>query len=174
MNRARFRYNVSIAIAGAIAFLGALPVATSGFVRTGPQPFYAYLLLLLLLIPLGVAVWGWRAGTDADADGLRVRPRFRSHRIAWSEVSALVPRGRRVVAGLTDGRGVPLPAVTPADLPRLVAASGQELDSDTPADREGGAGAADDEPPSTGRHAAGQDVGKPPAAEDVQEAQAQQ
>jgi hypothetical protein len=130
MNRARFRYNASIAIAGLIAFLGATPVATSGFVRTGPQPFYAYLLLVLLLIPAGVAVWGWRAGTDADAAGLRVRPGFRSHPIAWSQVSALVPQGRRVSAELTDGRAVVLPAVAPADLPRLVAASGQSLDAE--------------------------------------------
>lgn len=128
MSRARFRYNVSISIAGLIAFLGAVPVATSGFERSGPQPFYAYLLLVLLLIPILVAVWGWRAGTDADAGGIRVRPWLRAHAIAWDRVAVLAPVGRKVMVELTDGRRLVLPAVTRDDLPRLVAASGQALD----------------------------------------------
>jgi hypothetical protein len=127
VSRARFRYNASISIAGVIAFLGAVPAATSGFERSGPQPFYAYLLLLLLLIPISVAVWGWRAGTDADADGIRVRPLLRAYPVAWDRIAALAPVGRKVVARLTDGSHLVLPAVTRTDLPRLVAASGQAL-----------------------------------------------
>lgn len=126
MTRARFRHNVSISLAGLVAFLGAIPVATSGF-GNGTPPVWAWPLLLLLLVPIAVALWGWRAGTDADADGLRLRALAGSRAIEWSEIDALVPRGRRVIARLTDGRTFTLPAVAPADLPRLVAASGHSV-----------------------------------------------
>ena len=118
MNRVKFRYNVGIAIAGLVAFFGAIPVAT---VR--------WYLAPILLVPLAVLVWGWRAGTDADTDGLSVRALFGSRKLPWSRVTALVPDGRRVVATLDGGASVRLPAVTPADLPKLVGASGQELTS---------------------------------------------
>jgi PH (Pleckstrin Homology) domain-containing protein len=126
VTRARFRHNVSISLAGLVAFLGAIPVATGGF-GDGTPPPWAYPLLLLLLIPLAVAVWGWRAGTDADTEGLRLRALVGSRRIGWGEVDAFVPAGRRVVARLTDGKTYTLPAVAPADLSRLVAASGHSV-----------------------------------------------
>jgi Bacterial PH domain len=126
VERARFRYNVSICLAGVLAFLGAIPVATVGFGHDDVPP-YAYVLLLILLVPLAVAVWGWRAGTDADADGLRIRALISSRRIAWTDIALLGPRQRRVYAQLTDGRSIKLSAVSPADLPRLVAASGQKI-----------------------------------------------
>jgi hypothetical protein len=126
VNRVRFRYNVSICLAGILAFLGAIPVATVGFGHDD-VPAYAYVLLLILLVPLAVAVWGWRAGTDADADGLRIRALIRSRRIPWTDVALLGPRQRRVYAQLTDGRTIKLSAVSPADLPRLVAASGEKI-----------------------------------------------
>lgn|GEM_PF-1569712 len=126
MERARFRYNVSICLAGILAFLGAIPVATMGFGHDDVPP-YAYVLLLILLIPLAVALWGWRAGTDADANGLRIRALISSRRIPWTDVVLLGPRRRRVYAQLTDGRAIKLAAVSPADLPRLVAASGQQI-----------------------------------------------
>lgn len=126
MERARFRYNVSICLAGILGFLGAIPVATVGFGHEHVPP-YAYVLLLILLVPLAVAVWGWRAGTDADANGLRIRALISSRRIAWTDVALLGPRQRRVYAQLTDGRSIKLSAVSPADLPRLVAASGQKI-----------------------------------------------
>jgi hypothetical protein len=116
VNRVKFRYNAGVAIAGLVAFFGATPVAT-----------YRWYLTPILLVPLAVTVWGWRAGTDADPDGLSVRALFGSRRLPWSRVTALVPDGRRVVAALDGGSSVRLPAVTPADLPKLVAASGQEL-----------------------------------------------
>jgi Bacterial PH domain len=130
---ARFRHNVSISIAGLVAFLGAVPIASSGFGREGGTPAWAYPLLLILLIPILVMVWGWRAGTDADRDGLRLRALFGSRRVPWSQVNALVPQGRKVVAVLADGGSIVLPAVAKADLPRLVAASGNELPSSEPA-----------------------------------------
>ena len=126
VERARFRYNVSICLAGVLAFLGAIPVATVGFGHDD-VPAYAYVLLLILLVPLAVAVWGWRAGTDADANGLRIRALISSRRIPWTDVAFLGPRRRRVYAQLTDGRAIRLAAVGRADLPRLVAASGQKI-----------------------------------------------
>lgn len=126
MERVRFRYNVSISLAGILAFLGAIPVATVGFGHDD-VPAYAYVLLLILFIPLAIAVWGWRAGTDADANGLRIRALVSSRRIPWTEVALLGPRRRRVYAQLTDGHAIKLAAVSPADLPRLIAASGQKI-----------------------------------------------
>jgi hypothetical protein len=50
-----------------------------------------------------------------------------SRRIPWTDVAFLGPRRRRVYAQLTDGRAIKLAAVGRADLPRLVAASGQKI-----------------------------------------------
>ena len=89
---------------------------------------WAPYLLPLLVIPLLIAVWGWRSGTDVDADGLTVRAAVGRRRIAWSEVTGiLLDSDGRPAARLRSGRFVTLPAVTPADVPRLVAASGHEL-----------------------------------------------
>jgi hypothetical protein len=112
----KFRHNIGIAIAGLVAFFGSVPVAT-----------FRWYLTPILLVPLAVVVWGWRAGTDADADGVSVRALFGARRVPWSRITGLVPDGRRVLAVLDGGGSVRLPAVAPADLPKLVAASGQEL-----------------------------------------------
>lgn len=122
----RFRYNAALTIAGVIATLGGVPLL-------GASPYFAF----VLLIPISVALWGWRAGTDADERGVVVRALFGNRSIAWSQVDALVPDGRRVQARLANGRIVTLPAVTAADLPRLVEASGSRLDGhDDPAEDE--------------------------------------
>jgi PH (Pleckstrin Homology) domain-containing protein len=112
--------------------MGAVPLATAGFVdRTNGHAWYTYPLLLILLIPIAVAVWGWRAGTDANAAGLLVRPYGLAARpVAWSEIVGIVPQNRRVYAILTDERAIPLPGVSQADLPRLIAAAGQEITAD--------------------------------------------
>jgi hypothetical protein len=130
VKRARFRYNVSSAIAGLVVLLGAVPLATAGFAdRTQDRPWYAYPLLLIFLIPIGVMVFGWRAGTDANAEGLRIRRLgLGATPVAWSEIVGIVPQQRRVYAILSDQRAVPLPGVSRTDIPRLVAASGQQLD----------------------------------------------
>jgi len=112
----KFRHNAAIAIAGLVALFGAVPVAT---VR--------WYLAPILLVPLAVLVWGWRAGTDADRDGLSIRALFGARRVPWTRITGLVPTDRRVIATLDGGGSLTLPAVTPADLPRLVAASGQDL-----------------------------------------------
>lgn len=112
----KFRHNAAIVIAGLVALFGAVPVAT---VRWYLSP--------ILLVPLAVMIWGWRAGTDANRDGLSIRAMFGATRVPWERISGFVPVERRVVAMLDGGNSVRLPAVSPADLPRLVAASGQEL-----------------------------------------------
>jgi hypothetical protein len=163
VERARFRYNISICIAGILTFIGAIPVATVGFGH-GDIPAYAYPLPAILLIPLAVAIWGWRAGTDADAQGLRVRALVGSRRIPWADVAALLPQSRRVYVRTTDGRTFRLAAVTPDDLPKLIAASGQSLTRDTTA----APTTATDSPVPTpnaqsrgGRHAAPDDDASP-------------
>lgn len=96
----------------------------SGFPLAAAAPWLAP----LLLVPLALSVWAWRAGTDADTDGLRVQALFGSRRLPWDRIAQLAPvEERRVAAVLTDGSSVLLTAVSPADLPRLVAASGREL-----------------------------------------------
>lgn len=111
----RFRHSSAITVAAVIAMIAGLSLAT-----------WAPYLLPLLVVPLAVAVWTWRAGTEADAGGLTVRAAFGSRRIPWSAVSGLVTDNRgRVRAQLASGKALHLTAVAPADVPRLVAASGQ-------------------------------------------------
>ncbi len=116
MERVKFRHNAAIAVAGLVAFFGAIPIATT-----------RWYLLPILLVPLAVAFWVVRAGTDADDSGLTVRALFGSRRLSWHEITGFEHINRRVQATLTNGGAVALPAVNPRDLPRLVAASGQDL-----------------------------------------------
>jgi hypothetical protein len=117
VTRLRFRYNSAITVAAVIVMISGLSLA-------GWAPY----LLPVLVLPLAVAVWSWRAGTDADQRGLTVRAALFSRRLPWPSISGLVTDERgHVSAQLTSGRAVPLPAVGRADLPRLVAASGQQL-----------------------------------------------
>ena len=119
MTRVRFRQHLGLAIAGLVAFFGAIPVAT-----------YRWYLAPILLIPAAVAIWGWRAGTDADENGLTIRALLGQRRLPWSRIEGFVPVGRwRVHAVLPGGATIRLVAVTPDDLPKLVAASGEELNN---------------------------------------------
>jgi Bacterial PH domain len=120
-NAVQFRRSSAITVAAIIVAIAGLSLLTWA-------PPY---LLIVLVIPLAVALWSWRAGTDVDADGVTVRAALGRRRIPWSDVTGLVTDGRgQVSAHLTSGRAITLPAVTAADVPRLVAASGQELRSD--------------------------------------------
>ncbi len=113
--RVRFRHHAALAVAAVITLVAAVPLVAA-----------APLLTPILLIPIAVAAWAWRSGTDADGSGVRVRALFGQRRFGWPQVAAIAPvPGRRVVATLTDGHSVLLTAVTPADIPRLLAASGQ-------------------------------------------------
>ena len=109
MATVKFRHSPAVALAGLIATFGAVPVAT-----------WRWYLAPILLVPVAVAIWGWRAGTDADEGGVTVRALLGRRRLPWSRISGFAPRGRGVVAVLDGGATVPLIAVTPADLPRLV------------------------------------------------------
>ena len=132
MSTVKFRHSSAIAIAGLVAFFGAVPVAT-----------YRWYLTPILLVPLAVLAWGWRAGTDVDERGVSVRALLGTRRLPWSRITALVPAGQRVVAVLDGGASVRLPAVGPADLPKLVAASGAEMGPD--AEEAAGSGDAEAE-----------------------------
>ena len=125
MSTVKFRYNAGIAIAGLVAFFGAIPVAT-----------FRWYLTPIMLVPLAVMVWGWRAGTDAGPGGVSARALFGARRVPWSRIAGLVPQGRRVVATLDGGGYLRLPAVTPADLPKLIRASGQDMVGPDPAPAE--------------------------------------
>jgi hypothetical protein len=123
VTRVKFRHNSAISIAGLVAFFGAIPLATA-----------RWYLAPILLVPLAVGFWGWRAGTDADQTGVSVRALFGRRRLPWDQITGFAHANRRVRATLAGGSAVPLPAVTPDDLPRLVAAGGQDMDrGDEPA-----------------------------------------
>lgn len=110
----RFRHHAAVAVAGLIGLVGAVPLAST-----------AWYLAPLLLVPLAVVVWAWLAGTDAGPDGLVVRALLGRRRIPWSAVAEVRADARgRAYATLAGGAAVPLPAVTAADLHRLVATSG--------------------------------------------------
>jgi hypothetical protein len=116
--RVKFRHNAAITVAAAVAVIGGLPLATARWYLTP-----------ILLIPLAIGVWSWRAGTDATVNGIRARALFGSRFLPWSAVDSLVVGERdRVYAHTAAGSAVRLPAVAPADLQRLVEASGEQLD----------------------------------------------
>jgi Bacterial PH domain len=110
-----FRYNRGWALAGTMVTISVLTLATL-------SAWYA----LVALPPAVWTWWAWRAGTDADEGGVLVRALLGRRRVRWSEISQLRPDERhRILATTTDGRELLLTAVTSADLPRLVAVTGQ-------------------------------------------------
>jgi hypothetical protein len=113
----RFRHNSAVTVAAVLAVIGGLSLAK-----------WAVYLLPLLLVPLAIAVWGWRSGTDVDANGVTVRAALGQRRVPWAEIAEFTADGRgRVTARLTSGRALRLVAVPASALPRIVAASGQDL-----------------------------------------------
>jgi len=120
----RVRKSGALLAAALIAFVGTVPVAG---VRWSLAP--------ILLIPLAVFVWAWRAGTDVDTESLRVRALFGTRVIPWSRVSELAPNPRgQVSALLTDGTVVPLTGVTTGNLPVVLEAGGQVINTPPPPD----------------------------------------
>jgi hypothetical protein len=79
-------------------------------------------------VPASVAVWAWRAGTDVDTEGLRVRALFGSRFVPWTGVASLrIGDRERVYVETLSGGELRLTGVNAADVPRVVAAGGQDL-----------------------------------------------
>ena len=116
---AKFRQNMGLPLAAVVAFVGASALATQ-----------RWWLLPILLIPLVVAVWGFRSGVDADRQSLRVRTLLGSRTVPWGEVAGFRVDRNKVLAQLSSGGELPLPAVTPRQLPALIAAGGRTLEND--------------------------------------------
>lgn len=120
----RVRKSGALLVAALIALVGTLPVAG---VRWAFAP--------LLLIPLAVFVWALRAGTDVYTDRLVVRALFGSTKVWWSEVDELAPDPRgRVSALLANGNVLRLTGVTTANLPAVLAAGEQQINTPRPPD----------------------------------------
>jgi hypothetical protein len=125
----RFRYSGAIVVSVIVALFGALPLALGGWYSTP------------VLIPLGILAWGtiavlaalglWaaRAGVDGTPDGLVIRSAIGSRWLLWTDISGFTTAGSKVTVLLRNGAAVSLPAVRPTDVPRLIIAGGQELDS---------------------------------------------
>jgi hypothetical protein len=132
----RFRHSGALVAAAVMGLVCTLPVVFGPDLYAQRSTAEAagstvrWILLPILLIPIVLAAWAWRTGTDADRDGVRVRALLGQRQIRWPQIRELAADRRgHAMALLTDGRSVALPAVNRTDLPRLVAASGQQLTS---------------------------------------------
>jgi hypothetical protein len=123
----KFRHSVAVPVAGIIALVSALALGTASW-------WFAPVLLL----PLAVILWGWLSGVDVDDRGVVVRSAVARRRLPWRDIEGFSGQDRRVVAHLRRGGVVALPGVRPVDVPRLIAAGGQELGSREPGDQEPG------------------------------------
>jgi lysylphosphatidylglycerol synthetase-like protein (DUF2156 family) len=123
--KVKFRRSAALAVAAGITVIGTVPLLAE-----------SVWFLAVLLIPLAVAVWAWRAGTDVDEHGFTVRALLGSRTVPWTAVDGLAADGRTVQARLANGHLVILDAVRPEDLPRVIKASGRDLESDRPAEAE--------------------------------------
>ena len=113
----RVRKTGALLVAAGLAFLGAIPFAGARWELTP-----------VLLIPVVFFLWAWRAGTDVYADELRVKALFGSTRVPWPRVSELAPDTRGQVSALLDnGNVIKLTAVTTENLPKVLAAGGQDV-----------------------------------------------
>lgn len=115
---AKFRHSTAVPIAAFVALIGASAVA-----------FQRWWLLPILLVPLTLIWWGLRVGVDVDAETLRVRGLFGSRALPWSDVTGFRLVKNQVNATLASGNELPLPAITPAEVPALIEASGQKLEA---------------------------------------------
>ncbi len=113
----RVRKTGALLVAAVIAFVGAVPLAGAS------RP-----LALVLLIPAALIVWAWRAGTDVYADELRVKALFGRTRVPWATIREMAPDQRGQISALLDnGNAIRLTGVTRNNLPRVLAAAGQQV-----------------------------------------------
>lgn len=107
---------------------GLMVAAVLGFVSGIPLASVSWAWALVLLIPIAFFVWAWRAGTDVYADELRVRALFGTTEVPWKRVTELAPDPSGQISALLDnGNVIRLTAVTTDNLPRVLAAGGQEI-----------------------------------------------
>lgn len=118
MVTAKFRQNTAVPIAAFVALVGASALALQ-----------RWWLTPVLLVPLALVWRGLRVGVDADREALHVRGMLGSRTLPWADIAGFRLVRQQVLARLTNGNELPLPAVTPAELPALIAASGQTLES---------------------------------------------
>jgi Bacterial PH domain len=132
----RVRRSGALVVAALIALVGTVPLAGAKWALTP-----------VLLIPLLALVWAWRAGTDVFPDRLRVRALFGSTTVPWARVTEFSPdANKRMSAVLDNGNMIRLTGVTTDNLPRVLAAGGQELSTPEPdTDDEPESVAVDDE-----------------------------
>jgi hypothetical protein len=136
----RVRRSGALVVAALIALVGTVPLAGAKWALTP-----------VLLIPLLVLIWAWRAGTDVFPDRLRVRALVGSTTVPWARVIEMSPdANKRVSALLDNGNMIRLTGVTTDNLPRVLAAGGQELSRPESAtlDEEPESATVDDEPGS--------------------------
>jgi Bacterial PH domain len=107
---------------------GLMVAAVLGFVSAVPLASVNWAWSLILLIPVVLFVWAWRAGTDVYADELRVRALIGSTEVPWPRITELAPDpSGQIAARLDNGNIIRLTAVTTDNLPRVLAAGGQEI-----------------------------------------------
>jgi len=113
----RVRKTGALLVAAVIAFVGAVPLAGTSWQWTP-----------VLLLPILAFVWAWRAGTDVYPDQLRVRALFGSTRVPWDRITELAPDVHGQISALLDnGNVIRLTGVTRDNLPKVLAASKQEI-----------------------------------------------
>lgn len=113
----RVRKTGALLVAAVIAFVGTVPLAGA-----------SWALSPILLIPAAVFFWALRSGTDVYADQLRVKALVGSTPVPWERIAELAPDERgRVSALLENGNVIKLTGVTSTNLPRVLAAGGQEV-----------------------------------------------
>lgn len=110
--RARFGPQPITLLPLLIAFLGAVPLATS-----------SRYLLWLLLVPPAAAWWVLRARVVLGAAGVAVSNGLRSTYVGWPDVEGFAVPRRGWVRLLHDGRRTSLTALSRRDLPALLAAA---------------------------------------------------
>jgi Bacterial PH domain len=114
----RFRLSGAHVVATIVAAVGASAVASQ-----------SWWLAPLLIVPLVLAVGVVRLGTDVGRSGLTARSLLSNRRVSWDGIEGFTTDGRKVSAVLDGGQALVLPAVRPADVPRVLAAGGREVES---------------------------------------------
>ncbi|MGH8877172.1 MAG: PH domain-containing protein [Stackebrandtia sp.] len=127
--RLRFRRSGAQWLAAIVTLVFVVPFAGSVFAELDGRTrlVLAPIAAVAVLVPMLVGVWTLRSGVDATAEGLTVRALFGARSYAWSAIKGFDTRQRTVYALLEGDRLVPLPAIRPVDVPRLIEAGGGEL-----------------------------------------------